>query len=154
IRRFPHLPLRLFPQTNRANPLYLRRTFWKVTFRGGSGKFAVPQPVSHIDHNADGSPDDESNPGQLWEKTHEAEEGQHPQNGDERHEGKPEWADLAGFRVAQDHDTDTDEDKSKESADIRHIRRIADGDKSSECGHADAGENSRIVGRAIAWMYG
>ncbi len=43
---------------------------------------------------------------------------------------------LVGFRVAQDHDTDTDQDKGKESADVRHVRRIADGNQGSERGHA------------------
>jgi len=48
----------------------LQRTFWKVAFRRRAGQFAVLQAVSHVDHNADGSPDDESNPGHPWEKTH------------------------------------------------------------------------------------
>ena len=68
--RLPHQPWRLFPQTNRANPFHLQRTFWKVAFRRRTGKFAVFQSVSQVDHNADGRPDDESNPGQLREKTH------------------------------------------------------------------------------------
>ncbi len=93
-------------------------------------QFAVLQAVSHVDP------------------------GQHAQNGDNRHEWKPEWAELVGFRVAQDHDTDTDQDKGKESADVRHDRRIADGNQGSECGHADAGENGGIVRRAIARMHG
>ena len=42
--------------------ILLESAFWKVAFRGGAGQFAVLQAVSHIDHNADGGPDDESNP--------------------------------------------------------------------------------------------
>ena len=34
-------PWRLSLQTNRASPLYLKRTFWKVAFRGRAGQFAV-----------------------------------------------------------------------------------------------------------------
>ena len=117
-------------------------------------QFAALQAVSQVDHNTDGAPDGESNPGHPWEKAHEAEAGQHTQDGDDRHERKPEWARLVGFRVAQNHDTDTDQDKSKERADVRHVRRVADGNQGSERGHADAGENGGIVGRAIARMHG
>ena len=112
------------------------------------------QAVSQVDHNADNSPDGESNPGQPWEKAHEAEAGQHAKNGNDWHEGKPEWAMLIGFYVAQNHDADTNQDKSKESADICHVRGIADGNQSGKRSHPNAGKNSGIVRRALAGMHG
>jgi hypothetical protein len=45
-------------------------TFWKVAFRRRAGQFAVLQAVSHVDHNADDTPNGESNPGHPWEKAH------------------------------------------------------------------------------------
>ena len=80
--------------------ILLAGAFWEVAIRGGGGQFAVLQAISHVDHNADGSPDGESNPRHPWEKAHEAEASQHAQDGDDRHERKPEWAWLVGFRVS------------------------------------------------------
>ena len=79
---------------------------WSV--RGRAGQFTVLQAILNVNHNADGGPDAESDPGQPWEKAHEAEAGQHAQDGNNWHEGKSERSGLIRFCVAQDHDTDTD----------------------------------------------
>lgn len=44
---------------------------------GRAGQLAMLQAISQVDHNANGCPNDEPDPGHPGKKTHQAETGQH-----------------------------------------------------------------------------
>ena len=61
------------------------------------GELTAANTVGHIHHDADDGPHDEPHPGYPWEETHEAEAGQHPKNGDDRHEWHRNGRSWLGF---------------------------------------------------------
>ena len=55
------------------------------------GELAAANAVGHIHHDADDGPHEEPHPGHPGKEIHQAEAGQHSQNGNDRHERHTEW---------------------------------------------------------------
>ena len=72
-------------------------------------------------------------------------QAKHTQDGNDRHERHAERPWMVGFGVAQHHDTDTDQDKREEGADVGHISGLADRNQRGHDGYGDAGQIGRMV---------
>ena len=116
------------------------------------GEFAVANTVSHVHRDADDGPDKESDPGHPRKEIHEAEAGQHAQDGNDRHEGHAEWSGMVRLGIAQHHDADTDQDKCEEGTDVRHVRRLAYRNQRCHDSHGHAGQVGRMVRRSKGRM--